>query len=216
MLVTVTICNSLCAIMITVSKVRLNYATNACDTYKEIKKCHFEIKRLIEKKITHRREDCVTCVRGESCEVPSFRAIGHLHKSLSQRHVILTMLVYRSRHAVSAGHWSLTQTLTIDYPLAGTRPQGRKSLTCAATRTESCPDRQIISYSDNFPDLRLYLRPYVTIAPASQSDSVNQTSRVTTSDHRHLHLRRTRPQGRKSLTCAATRTESCPERQIIS
>ena len=114
------------------------------------------------------------------------------------------------------GHWSLTQTLTIDYPLAGTRPQGRKSLTCAATRTESCPDRQIISYSDNFPDLRLYLRPYVTIAPASQSDSVNQTSRVTTSDHRHLHLRRTRPQGRKSLTCAATRTESCPERQIIS
>ena len=65
MLVTVTICNTLCAIMITVSKVRLNYATNACDTYKEIKKCHFEIKRLIEKKNhTQKRRLCDMCEGG--------------------------------------------------------------------------------------------------------------------------------------------------------
>ena len=45
MLVTVTICNSMCAIMITVSKVRnqmkaiwWNYATNACDTYQLVEK----------------------------------------------------------------------------------------------------------------------------------------------------------------------------------
>ena len=50
MLVTVTICNTLCAIMITMSKVKRyqmkakecaiwwNYATNACDTYQLVEK----------------------------------------------------------------------------------------------------------------------------------------------------------------------------------